>query len=91
MCWAPDHPNAQRGYVREHVLIVERALGKVLAPKHPVHHFDGDKHNNSNKNLVVCEDQSYHMLLERRQRERGIRPKGAYDYLDYLEEKANDA
>ena len=86
LVWAPTHPRANRGYVQEHLAVVEKAMGKHLEYPHVVHHVDGDKHNNANKNLVVCEDQAYHMLLEKRQRKLGIRPVGAYDYLDYLEE-----
>lgn len=65
----PDHHRAgANGYVREHILIAERALGKPLLATHPVHHVDDDRANNDRSNLVVCEDQAYHMLLHRRQR-----------------------
>ncbi len=68
LVYTPEHPRAAGGYVREHVLIVDRALGKPLDVKHPVHHVDGNGENNANTNLVVCEDQAYHMLLEQRTR-----------------------
>lgn len=42
-------------------------MGKKLDSKHPVHHVDGDVKNNSNNNLVVCEDAGYHYLLHRKQ------------------------
>lgn len=66
----PDHPRAMGhgGYVYEHVLIAERAIGKSLDPKHPIHHVNGVKSDNRNQNLVVCEDKLYHQLLHRRQR-----------------------
>lgn len=59
------------GYVRvnigankrelEHRVIIEKALGKKL-PKNAVsHHVDEDKAGNANKNLVLCENRSYHI------------------------------
>jgi hypothetical protein len=53
---------------REHVMIAERALGKVLPPGTHIHHVDGDKGNNANRNLVICQDQAYHFLLHVRAR-----------------------
>lgn len=66
----PSHPRATlRGrYVAEHVVVAERALGRPLPGKHPVHHVDGNKKNNVGGNLVICENHAYHMLLERRTR-----------------------
>lgn len=54
------------GHKKVHRCIVEKLLRRVLSPKHPVHHVDEDKSNNANSNLVVCEDQEYHLLLHRR-------------------------
>ncbi len=67
---APGHPRAHGSgsYVFEHILVVERALGKFLDRKHPVHHVDENPGHNSNSNLVACEDQAYHLLLHQRQR-----------------------
>ncbi len=48
------------------VLVVEQALGKRLEAPAVVHHVDGDSANDENKNLVVCPDASYHMLLHKR-------------------------
>lgn len=69
MRYAPDHPKtSDKGYVMEHVLIAEDAIGRVLPEGAVVHHVDGDRTNNVNSNLVVCEDQKYHMLLHVRAR-----------------------
>ncbi len=62
------HRASKTGSIRKHILIAEKALGKPLDGKHPVHHFDENKQNNANGNLVICEDESYHRLLHRRMR-----------------------
>ena len=69
MIKTPGHPKANRGgYVFEHILICEKALGKYLPLLSEPHHFDGNKANNVNGNLVICQDRAYHMLLEQRTR-----------------------
>lgn len=62
---AGERPNG-RGYVREHVAIVERALGKPLPKGAQVHHVNEIKTDNRPSNLVVCQDQAYHALLHQR-------------------------
>jgi len=64
----PDYNENVSNYVRDHILIVERVIGKRLPLKAVVHHVDGNRLNNSNSNLVVCEGQGYHTLLHRRAR-----------------------
>jgi hypothetical protein len=59
--YMPDHPRAHKGHVFEHIIIAEKALGKQLPPKAVVHH-----HNPMQ--LVICQDQAYHLLLHRRKR-----------------------
>ncbi len=53
-------------YKREHRAIAERALGKPIDARHPIHHHDENKQNNANSNLVICEDDRYHFLLHQR-------------------------
>jgi hypothetical protein len=63
------HPRANRdGYVPEHILVAEKAIGHFITEGHPVHHMDRVVTNNVNRNLVVCENQAYHKLLHQRQR-----------------------
>lgn len=50
------------GYILEHRLIVESALGRPLLSSEVVHHVDGDKANNSLNNLFVT-SQPEHMRL----------------------------
>lgn len=65
----PGHPRATKaGYVCEHILVVEAALGRSLPDDAVVHHVDENRGNNANTNLVACQDRAYHNLLHRRMR-----------------------
>lgn len=62
----PDHPRNVSGYVLEHILVAEKVLDKFLPDNAIVHHQDKNKSNNLNSNLVICENQEYHLLLHKR-------------------------
>lgn len=63
------HPRASAAnQVYAHILVAEKALGKLLPFGAEVHHVDRNARNNENSNLVICEDRQYHFLLHRRQR-----------------------
>lgn len=65
----PDHPHADpKGYVKEHLVVACRVLGRKLPPAAEVHHVDEDKTHNVGGNLVLCEGRAYHMLLHQRTR-----------------------
>ena len=65
---ARGHSRADGGYVKEHLLVAERAFGRELPIGAVIHHVDRNGLNNSNSNLVLCQDQAYHMLLHSRHR-----------------------
>lgn len=52
--------------IMEHVLIVERAIGRKLKGGEEVHHFNEVRSDNRHENLVVCPDHRYHELLHMR-------------------------
>ena len=65
----PQHPRANNnGYVFEHILIAERALGKKISKDTPIHHINENISDNHNSNLVVCESHAYHKFLHCRKR-----------------------
>lgn len=65
--WNPNHPRAdKRGYIQEHIMIVESVFNKQLPPKAVIHHIDGNPGNNVNSNLLICPDHKYHNLIHRR-------------------------
>ena len=67
--YVPGHPKAGRsGQLDAHLVIAERALGHAFPPGAQVHHVDEDTRNNARTNLVICQDQAYHLLLHVRTR-----------------------
>lgn len=65
----PEHPRARaNGYVFEHILIAEAALGGSLPDGVEIHHFNEVKSDNRPQNLIICPDKAYHGLLHQRQR-----------------------
>ena len=64
----PNHPRSCRNYILEHILIAEKVIGKPLPPKAEIHHVNENPSDNTNSNLVICQDRAYHKLLHRRTR-----------------------
>ena len=50
----PDHPRAKGyGYVKEHVVVMERTIGRFLTRDESVHHINGDRSDNDPSNLQL--------------------------------------
>ena len=65
--YMPDHPSSNsRGYIFEHVLIVETVLGKQLPHGAKIHHVNERRNDNRNSNMVACEGNAYHKLLHQK-------------------------
>jgi hypothetical protein len=66
MIYNPGHKRAmQNGYVREHILLAEKALGHELPEGVQIHHM-GDSEDNSK--IIICQDQQYHFLIHSREK-----------------------
>lgn len=77
--YRPEHPRADnRGYVAEHILVVESVIGRFLPASCIVHHINEIKNDNRKENLVVCENRAYHNLLHQR-----INAKKACEHTDW--------
>lgn len=71
LIWVPLHPRCTLGgYVREHRLVLEVALGRYLRPSEASHHLDNHPHHNWPSNLAVFESNADHLKHELTGREK---------------------
>jgi hypothetical protein len=57
------HLGSPRKYRKEHFLVMEEFIGRLLRPTEVVHHIDGNKQNNELSNLVLLESESEHQQV----------------------------
>lgn len=56
------------GSVKRCRLVAEKAIGKKLPLGAMVYHHNGNRSDDSNSNLVVCQDEEYHRIIHARAR-----------------------
>ena len=62
LVYAPDHQNASSGgYVREHRLVMEQKIGRVIEKHEVVHHIDNQRSNNHPDNLELFSSNAEHL------------------------------
>ena len=69
--YSPEHPYAtQAGYVVEHRLVMEQALGRYLSPEETVHHKNEDRTDNRIENLELCASNGDHTIKHHTNRDK---------------------
>jgi metal-responsive CopG/Arc/MetJ family transcriptional regulator len=65
----PGHPRVDsHGYVKEHILIIEKAYGINVTSEMEIHHKNENRADNRLENLVLCANVAEHRLLHQKLR-----------------------
>lgn len=64
--YMPSHPRARKGYVFEHIVIMEKLLGRMIGTDEHIHHINGERGDNAPGNLLLFKSHSAHHAYEAR-------------------------
>lgn len=74
-------------YIPEHVLVIEKHLGRYLKKGEVVHHINGKKDDNRLKNLMIFKNNSAHMKMHNQS---GINWKNKNEVKEYKKKYKED-
>jgi biotin operon repressor len=84
--YSPEHPYSNKqGYVMEHRLVMEKAIGRYLAPEEIIHHINMQKQDNTIDNLYLCADNGAHRDIHHSLELAGaslVNKKGTIKFID---------
>jgi hypothetical protein len=67
--YIPNPVSGKRGWwMREHVALIEKEIGRKLLPNEEVHHIDLDKKNNNRNNIILVNGtthKKYHTIIRK--------------------------
>ena len=73
--YSPNHPKTERknnNYVQEHILVVEKFIGRFLTEKEVVHHINRNPKDNRIENLMLFPNNSKHLKFHQKVRQFGF-------------------
>lgn len=59
------HPRSYKNRVYEHILVMEKKIGRYLKPKEVVHHINKIRDDNREENLMLFDNNSNHLKYHR--------------------------
>lgn len=61
MVWAFNYPGSHQNVIAEHILVIEKKLGRLLKLGEEVHHINHIRTDNRPENLVIFSSHSEHL------------------------------